>query len=267
MRFLVTNDDGIFAPGLTALVEVLQHFGEVYVVCPDQERSAISHSITLRKPLKATPISSFGSNVTAWAISGTPVDCVKLGNEVLVKKKIDFVISGINLGANLGRDIYYSGTISAAVEASLLGIASIAVSLDRYEGNNLDYSIPKRLLFSILEPILSNKIPKGVFLNMNLPYLTKELCKGVKVTPLDLNVCRYKHVGINDPNGQVYYWLKDHLMQLGNVNEDGDYAFLREGYVTITPLEGKMSQRKYMKKVESWFKHTLHGNAKEEISL
>ncbi|MFT8319940.1 MAG: 5'/3'-nucleotidase SurE [Bacillus sp. (in: firmicutes)] len=265
MRFLVTNDDGIFAPGVAALVEVLQHFGEVYVVCPDQERSAISHSITLRVPLKASPVSVFGQNVKAWAVNGTPADCVKLGVDVLVKKKINYVISGMNLGANLGRDVYYSGTIAAATEAALFGIPAISVSLDRYELTNLDYSIPKRLLYDVMESILPNKLPKKIFLNINLPYVTKELCKGVKVVPLDLSVSRYKHVGINDPSGQVFYWLKDHLPQLDVYEEMGDYAFLREGYVTITPIEGKISERKHLKKVERLFKGPLQLNSEEEI--
>ncbi|WP_445486836.1 5'/3'-nucleotidase SurE [Niallia sp. 03133] len=261
MRFLVTNDDGIFAPGVAALVEVLQHFGEVYVVCPDQERSAISHSITLRMPLKATPVSVFGQNVRSWAVNGTPADCVKLGVDVLVNKKVNYVFSGMNLGANLGRDVHYSGTIAAAMEAALLGIPAISLSLNRYDINTVDFSIPKRLLYDVLESILANKIPKNIVLNMNLPYISKELCKGVKVVPLDLSVSRYRHVGINDPSGQVFYWLKDHLPQLDNFKEVGDYAFLREGYVTITPIEGKMSERKHIKKLQRFFEEPLQINS------
>ncbi|MGJ9384227.1 5'/3'-nucleotidase SurE [Salipaludibacillus sp. CF4.18] len=267
MKFLVTNDDGIFAPGVAALIEVLQHFGEIYVVCPDQERSAISHSITLRQPLKASTVSLFGNNVHAWAVNGTPADCVKLGLEVLMKDTPDFVVSGINIGPNLGRDVYYSGTMAAAAEASLFNIPSIAVSLDRLNHKGIDFQIPKRLFYQVIESLLGNKIPQGVFVNVNLPYLKKEHCLGMAVVPLDLTVNRYKFVGLNDPYGQVYYWLKDHLPQLANFEKEGDYGKLRAGYITVTPLEGKVSQRKNIRKFERWMNTKLPPKPKEEKIL
>ncbi|MCM3714023.1 5'/3'-nucleotidase SurE [Halalkalibacter oceani] len=267
MKFLVTNDDGIFAPGVEALVEVLQHFGDIYVVCPDQERSAISHSITLRQPLKATTVTLFGAGVKAWAVNGTPADCVKLGVEVLVKEKPDLVISGINIGPNLGRDVYYSGTMAAAAEASLLQIPAIAVSLDRLQTKDTSFQMPKRLLYEVIEPLLSNRIPPGVFVNVNLPYLEKHACSGIKVVPLDLSVSRYKYVGLNDPYGQVYYWLKDHIGQLTEFEEEGDFAKLKAGYVTVTPLEGKVSQKKHVRRFEKWFSnHKLHFSKEETFS-
>jgi 5'-nucleotidase len=263
----VTNDDGIFAPGVEALVEVLQHFGEIYVVCPDQEKSAISHSITLRRPLKATPVSLFGANVHAWAVNGTPADCVKLGLEVLMKDQPDFVVSGMNIGPNLGRDVYYSGTMAAAAEASLHNIPALAVSLDRMSMKDIQFQGPKRLLYEVMEPLLANHVPEGVFININLPYLTKEACSGIEVVPLDLSINRYHFVGLNDPYGQVYYWLKDHKDQLTNVDKECDFAKLKAGYVTVTPLEGKVCQKKHMRRLERWFKQTMIQNQKEETYL
>ncbi|RXT04350.1 5'/3'-nucleotidase SurE [Ammoniphilus sp. CFH 90114] len=265
MKILVTNDDGIFAPGVEAMVEVLQHFGEVYVVCPDQERSAISHSITLRQPLKATPVDLFGSNVSAWAVNGTPVDCTKLGLEVLVKDA-DIVFSGINIGPNLGRDVFYSGTMAAASEAALYQKAAAAISLDAFHSTKINFGAVKSLFYEVAENILSNKIPKGVFLNVNLPHLSKELCKGVRMVSLDMDVSRYRFVGLNDPHGQVYHWLRDELPQLGGFQEDGDYQKLKEGYITIAPIELKWANSKKQQQIERWFRYSSLHYSKEELS-
>nr|WP_231686994.1 5'/3'-nucleotidase SurE [Bacillus sp. JCM 19034] len=231
---------------------------------PDQERSAISHSITLRQPLKASPVTLFGENVQAWAVNGTPADCVKLGMDVLMKEPPDVVVSGINIGPNLGRDVYYSGTMAAAAEAALYEIPAIAVSLDRLEVKDLNFQIPKRLLYQVIEPLLANEIPSGVFVNVNLPYVKKEYCQGIAVAPLDLSVARYRYVGLNDPYGNVYYWLKDRLQQLSEFNDEGDYAKLKAGYITVTPLEGKVSQLKHLRKFERWLKTAMNKDIKEE---
>lgn len=265
MKFLVTNDDGSFAPGLEALVEVLLHFGEVHVVCPDQESSAASHSITLNEPVKAAKMSLFGPNVPTWAINGTPADCIKLGLDILIEEPPDFVISGINLGPNLGRDVHYSGTMAAASEAALYGIPAIAVSLDRLSSHNTNFQYPKRLLYEVLETLLANQIPKGVFVNINLPYIGKEACRGVRVVPLDLSVNRYSYVGLNDANGYVYYWLKDNLLQLTDFAKESDFATLKEGYITITPLEGKACHTKHIRKFEKWFRQSVSTFKLEEF--
>ncbi|AXI38952.1 MAG: 5'/3'-nucleotidase SurE [Bacillaceae bacterium] len=254
MRILVTNDDGIFAPGVEALVEVLQHFGEVYVVCPDQERSAVGHSITLRTPLKVKPVEIFSGTKGAWAVNGTPADCVKLGMEVLLKTPPDILFSGINLGPNLGRDLYYSGTLAGAVEASLYNVPAVSVSLNEFDEAKVNYLKTKQLLYKAVEIILQNRIPKGVFLNINLPNIPIYLCKGVEVVPLDLTVSRYRYVGLNDPHGQVYFWLKDELNQLVNLNENSDYLKLKEGYITVSPVEFPVHHKRKMEQIERWFR-------------
>lgn len=265
MNILVTNDDGIFAPGVEAMVEVLQHFGNVYVVCPDQERSAISHSITIRQPLKAKAVANFPGTIGAWAVNGTPADCVKLGVEVLLKEKPDFVFSGINIGPNLGRDLYYSGTMAGAAEASLYDIPAVAVSLNAFNEKTIKYGQVKSLFYEIVETIVRNKIPKGVFLNVNLPHLSKELCKGVSVVPLDMEVSRYRYVGLNDPHGQVYFWLKDELNVLSEFINTNDFGKLKQGYVTISPITLKTFEKRKTEQIERWFKHFKHKQIEEEI--
>ncbi|QDP39410.1 5'/3'-nucleotidase SurE [Radiobacillus deserti] len=253
MRILVTNDDGIFHPGLEAMVNVLQHFGDVYVVCPDKERSAISHSITLRNPLKAIQTSLFSSGVHSWMVNGTPADCVKLALEVLMKEPPDIVFSGINIGPNLGRDVYYSGTIAGATEAALSEVPAVAVSLASLDGSNINYQQVKPLFYQIAEVILQNQIQKGMMLNINLPYTSKELCRGVKVVPLDMTVARYRYVGLNDPHGQLYYWLKDEYQQLTGLAKDKDFAALREGFITVSPVEMRGTQKRKLDQMNRWF--------------
>lgn len=253
MKILATNDDGFFAPGIEALVEVLQHFGDVYVVCPDQERNAVGHSITLRRPLKVKPVEMFPGTKGAWVVNGTPADCVKLGMEVLLKAKPDILFSGINLGPNLGRDLYYSGTLAGAAEASLNNIPAVSVSLNEFNETKINFLNIKQLLYKAVEIILQNRIPRGVFLNINLPNLPVYLCKGIKVVPLDLTVSRYRYVGLNDPHGHVYFWLKDELNQLTNLDENSDYFKLKEGYITVSPVEFPVHHRRRMVQIERWF--------------
>lgn len=236
MNFLVTNDDGIFAPGVRALVEVISNFGQVYVCCPDQERSAISHSITLRKPLNIQKTDLFGEHIQAWCIDGTPADCVKLALDVLIKEPIDYIISGINLGSNIGRDVYYSGTISAAVEGASLGYKAFAISVDAYDTEKLNLKNQKQYLYQFLQHFLHQDLKNGTVYNINLPYVEPEHYLGPVVTELDLSVKRYKHVHIEDGMGQLFYWLKDHRKTIESEAGNADFSLITQGYLTITPL-------------------------------
>ena len=256
MKFLVTNDDGIFSPGVAALVEVLQHFGETIVVCPDEKKSGISHSVTLRKPLKANVVKIFGENVQSWAVNGTPADCIRLGLDVLMDEKPDIVISGMNIGATVGRDVYYSGTMAAAAEASLYQVPGMSISIDRISTEDMKFQIPKYLLYGLLETLFSQRLLKHVFLNINLPYVTKDECKGIYPVAPDISVSRYKYVELNDSDGCVYYWVKDRLKEPMIYQEGLDFAKLKEGYITVSPLEGKISQKKQLKRLEKWFPQT-----------
>lgn len=236
MNFLVTNDDGLFAPGVRALVEVLNNFGTVFVCCPDQERSAISHSITLRKPLNIQKNDLFGQHVTAWMIDGTPADCVKLALDILIDEPIDFVFSGINLGANIGKDVFYSGTISAAIEAATLQYKSIAVSIDAYDAQMTNFKQAKLYLYQLLQELLQQPLTVGTVYNINLPYVAPELYQGVTVAKLDFSIERYKHIHIQDGQGKIFYWLKDHRRSIDTTVAQSDFALLAQGYTTITPI-------------------------------
>ncbi|KZE38622.1 hypothetical protein AV656_06870 [Bhargavaea cecembensis] len=236
MRFLVTNDDGIFAPGLAAAVDVLQHFGKVAVVAPDGERSAASHSITLRKPLKAERLTIFGGNVPAYAIiGGTPADCVKLALDVLFEEKPDCVVSGINAGANIGRDIHYSGTIGGAREGNLSGIPGVAVSLDRTDAAEPDFGAAKGLFYTALSSLRKEEALEGI-LNINLPAIPESACPGIVEAVPDFSLDRYRHMTADQPEGGVLYWLRDRQAWLESSRPDGDYHLLREGYITVSKI-------------------------------
>ncbi|MGM9919767.1 MAG: 5'/3'-nucleotidase SurE [Bhargavaea sp.] len=236
MRFLVTNDDGIFAPGLAAAVEVLQHFGKVAVVAPDGERSAASHSITLRKPLKAERMTIFGGNVPAYAIvGGTPADCVKLALGVLFEEKPDCVVSGINAGANIGRDIHYSGTIGGAREGTLSGIPGVAISLDRTDAAEPDFGAAKGLFYTALSSLRKEEALEGL-LNINLPAIPESVCPGIAEAVPDFSLDRYRHMTADQPEGGVLYWLRDRQAWLEPSRPDSDFHLLREGYITVSKI-------------------------------
>lgn len=252
MNILVTNDDGIFASGVLCLAQALQQFGNVSIVCPDQERSAISHAITLKSPVKANKVNFFDTSLEAWAVNGTPADCVKMAVEVILKDKPDVIVSGINRGPNLGRDVFYSGTISAAIEGAMYQIPSIAVSLATLKPSP-NFSIVEPLAYDVFETLLRHKLSPEAVLNINLPYLSKEMVKGVAVTPLAMDVLRYQYVGLNDPQGYLCYWPSDHLSELHFEDEESDYYKLRDGFITITPLQLNMTNTAMKAKIGKWF--------------
>lgn len=251
MNFLVTNDDGVFAPGVRALVEVLHNFGTVYVCCPDQERSAISHSITLRKPLNIRKTDIFGEHVQAWVIDGTPADCVKLALDILIKEPIDMIFSGINLGSNIGRDVFYSGTISAALEGASLGYKAFAISVDAYDVEGLNFTYPKQYLYQFLKHFIQAELAIGTVYNINIPYVTPERYVGPAIGELDFSLKRYKHVHIEDDMGQLFYWLKDHRKKIQSDTQVSDFNLVSKGYLTITPLTLSFTNAEMMEKTKT----------------
>lgn len=192
----------------------------------------------MRRPISVTELSIFDSNqVTSWSISGTPSDCVKLALEVLIKEPIDIVFSGINMGSNIGRDVFYSGTISAALEAQLFNLPSIALSLDSYNPQETNFTNCKKWLFQFLREILKKPLNNKVLLNVNFPYVKLDKFKGFKIANLDFSVERYKHVTIDDSFGQIFYWLKDCRSTITSDFIDHDFMLIKQGYATITPIQ------------------------------
>ena len=229
---LVTNDDGILAPGLKALVEVASSFGEVIIVAPDSPQSGQGHAITLESPLRLRKVNYDGLN--AYECSGTPVDCVKLAKNALLKDRtIDLCVSGINHGANSSINVIYSGTMSAAMEASLEGINSIGFSLLDYNFE-ADFSGAKKVVRSIIEQTLLNGMPPCKLLNVNIPALPPSELKGIKVCRQgNGNWIEEFQEGL-DPRGEKYYWLTGRFVDMDH-GEDTDIWALSNGYVSVVP--------------------------------
>lgn len=252
MNVLLTNDDGIYSKGLISLAKMISKIAKIYIVAPDRERSAISHAITMHKPLRAKKVTipemPKHSIEQCWKVNGTPSDCVKLAIEALLKNKPDLVLSGINKGANLGTDIMYSGTVSAAIEAAMAEIPAVAFSITSYNTINYDYStkFAKKLCKKIMENQLSN-----VLLNVNIPYLNKHKIKGVYITYLGQR--KYKNVFVRrkDPRGKVYYWLAGDVVE---TTEDvgSDIWAVRNGYISITPLHFDLTKYSVIEDIRKW---------------
>lgn len=234
MKILVTNDDGVFAPGIRALVLRLQREHDVVVCAPDSERSGAGHSFTIMMPLRARKVEIAGFTGEAYATSGTPVDCVKLGVCNLCFQMPDMVISGINMGANLGSDVLYSGTVSAALEGGILGVPSMAVSCASHDPKHLDTAAEYALRAAGY--LYQNPLPDTCVLNVNAPDIPLDEVKGIKACPLSRQFYNNKYVEGKDPRGVPYYWIPSEQIEYGPNALDSDEKWIREGYVTVTPV-------------------------------
>ena len=233
MKILLSNDDGVFAPGLKALAHALKKDHELTVSAPDSERSAVSRSMTLFDPLRARETRIEGlPDVPAYAVSGTPVDCVRLALGNLFERP-DIVVSGINMGPNLGTDVLYSGTVAAAHEAALLGYQSIAVSCLSYHGRNIETAA--RIAGMAVEYVAKHPFAFGTLLNVNVPGLPFEELRGVRVAPVFIQQYELEFIEREDPGGQRYYWAPRGCTACSD-GLDVDDRWAREGYVTLTPL-------------------------------
>ncbi|MEM9549037.1 MAG: 5'/3'-nucleotidase SurE [Bacteroidota bacterium] len=229
---LVTNDDGILAPGIMALMEVASEFGEVFVVAPDSPQSGQGHAITLESPLRLKKVHF--DDIDAYECSGTPVDCVKLAKNVLLKdRKIDLCVSGINHGANSSINVIYSGTMSAAMEASLEGINSIGFSLLDYNFE-ADFSAAKKIARSLIEKVLLNGLPPCKLLNVNIPAIPENEIKGVKICRQGMGTWVEGFKEGLDPRGEKYYWLTGKFVNTDK-GEDTDIWALSNGFVSVVP--------------------------------
>lgn len=230
---LVTNDDGIVAPGIRNLVEVASQFGEVVVVAPDKPQSGQGHAITLNHPIRLRKVDLF-DNIEAYECSGTPVDCVKLAKNVLFKNKtIDLCVSGINHGSNASINIIYSGTMSAAMEASLEGINSIGFSLLDYSFQ-ADFTGAKIYASKIIEGVLANGLSQCNLLNVNIPAVQPEDIKGIRICKQSEGNWVEEFQEGTDPRGQKYYWLTGKFINL-DIAQNSDILALNDNYVTIVP--------------------------------
>lgn len=249
MLVLITNDDGIRAPGLAALVAARPADAEIWIMAPDRERSATGQAITLHKPLRVDKV-PFEPGVTAFQLNGTPSDCVKVATE-LMERRPDIVLSGINRGSNLGTDVFYSGTVSGALEAAIYDIPAIALSLDDYDANDPeDYATAARVGWTLAQWVLQVGLPPGTLLNVNVPKGPN--IRGWCATRLGLR--RYRKVLHRrlDPRGREYYWMAGEIEDLDGDDETADTVAVRRGYVSITPISFDLTHYKALDMVRSW---------------
>lgn len=252
---LVSNDDGIDAPGIRALASALTGLGEVHVVAPIKEQSAVGHAITIRDPVRAHPWPFRGpeGELTAHAITGTPADCVKLAIDKLLPRVPDLVVSGINQGPNAAVNVIYSGTVSAATEASILGIDAMAVSLCRWEGG--DFEPAARVAERLAGLILERGLPPGILLNVNVPDLPLESLMGTLVTRQAKSRWEESYSERLDPFEKPYYWMAGRFVNLDE-GENTDLYAIENGYVSVTPIQHDLTAHDYLSELNTW---TLHG--------
>jgi 5'-nucleotidase len=252
MHILVTNDDGVQAPGLLALAQEMRKLGKVTVFAPDHNWSASGHVKTMDRPLRVRE-TLLADGTPAFSSDGAPSDCVAMPLLGLLEDKVDLVISGINPNANIGHDVTYSGTVTAAMEAVIDGVPGLAVSLDSPEGHKgpLDYSTAAAVGRRVAERVIAEGLPEGVVLNINVPYLKESELKGFMVTRQGLRVYRDALDERLDPRGRPYYWIGGESPT--GVPEAGtDFGALKEGYVSITPLQLDLTNYKAMDVLKKW---------------
>jgi 5'-nucleotidase len=238
--FLVTNDDGVYSPGIRALHEALAGLAESYLVAPDRERSAASHSLTIHRPLKVEKLKD-----RIWSVSGTPTDCVALGVGKILPERPSLIVSGINRGANLGDDITYSGTVSAAMEGTILNIPSFAVSLVVEGEGRLHFETAAGIAAEMASYILDNSLPYDTLLNVNVPNVPQKDIKGVKFTRQGKRVYDGSIKETFSPWGEMYYWIGGG-MPYWEHGEDTDINAVREGYISVTPVHLDLTNYKTM---------------------
>lgn len=247
---LVTNDDGINAPGIRALIEVMAEIGEVIVVAPDSPQSAMGHAITINSTLYLNKISAENGTVTEYACSGTPVDCVKLAVNEILKKKPDLCVSGVNHGSNSSINVIYSGTMSAAVEAGIEGIPAIGFSLLDYTWN-ANFEAIKPFIKKIALEVLDKKLAEGTVLNVNFPKLKENEIKGIKICRQAKAIWMEKFDKRQTPYGKDYYWLTGEFINQDK-GEDTDEWALANGYISIVPVQFDLTAHHAIAQLNTW---------------
>ena len=249
MHILLTNDDGVFAPGLRALRKELLRLGDVTVVAPALEQSGVAHAITLLAPLVVKQVDEEDGSTLGWMVEGSPADSVKLAICELMPRPPDLIISGINSGSNAGINVLYSGTVAAAIEGAFFKITSIAVSLELSE--HFDYPHAASHAVRVIEKIIANKPANGSLFNVNLPARLRGEPKGIRVVPMGLKRYGEAFERRQDPRGRTYYWLTYnppyHL-----TGPETDVLGLCEGYITVTPLHFDLTRHDLIAEVSRW---------------
>lgn len=249
MNILITNDDGIYAEGLLILAREISKIAKVTVVAPDRERSATAHAITMHKPLRVEKAELRNCSVESWMVNGTPSDCVKLALDALLNDAPDLVLSGINRGPNLGTDVIYSGTVSAAIEAAIYGIPAVAVSVAAYE--NVSYEYSAQFVRKLCEVLKEKEFPKETLLNVNIPPLDAEDIAGVLITRLGNRKYKNCFDRRQDPRGKTYYWLAGEVVE-DLEDETSDVWAIKNNYISITPIHFDLTNYEVIDSIKKW---------------
>jgi 5'-nucleotidase len=247
---LVTNDDSISAPGIRALISVMQEIGEVIVVAPDSPQSAMGHAITINNTLHLNKISAENAEITEYSCSGTPVDCVKMAVNELMDRKPDLCVSGVNHGSNSSINVIYSGTMSAAVEAGIEGIPAIGFSLLDYNWN-ADFEPIKPFIKKIVLQVLKNGLAEGTVLNVNFPKLATNEIKGIKICRQAKAIWQEKFDKRVTPFGKEYYWLTGEFINLDK-GEDTDEWALANNYISVVPVQFDLTAHHTISQLNTW---------------
>lgn len=248
---LITNDDGITAPGIHNLVEAVKDLGKIIVVAPDKPQSGMGHAITIGQPLRLHSVPMF-DGVEAWQCSGTPVDCVKLAVDKILRRKPDLCLSGINHGANHSINVIYSGTMSAAVEAAIESIPSVGFSLLDYS-IEADFTAARKYARIIVDEMLKRGTDKHTVLNVNFPPVAPELIKGIRVCRQAYAKYEEDFVERDDPNGRKYYWLTGKFVNFDR-GRDTDVWALKNNYVSVVPVQFDLTNYALKEKLEKTWK-------------
>jgi 5'-nucleotidase len=251
VRILLTNDDGVYAPGLRALRAELMEMGEVTVVAPASEQSAVGHSITLLTPLIVQELRDEQGGFLGWAVEGKPADCVKVALLELLPEPPDLVVSGLNAGSNAGINVLYSGTVAAAIEAAFFNCVSIAVSQEYTRPGPLDFARGAAIGRRVIEQLVARRPAAGTLFNVNIPSAEKWPPRGVRVVPQ--NVVPYRETLDRrvDPRGRVYFWTNADL-SCPDPHPDSDVRALADGYVTVTPLQFNLTHAALLGRMADW---------------
>lgn len=250
MRILLTNDDGIYAPGLRALRRELMKIGDVIVAAPATEQSAVGHSITLLTPLLVQEMLDEDKKFMGWAVEGRPADCVKLALTELLKEPPDLVVSGMNAGSNAGINVLYSGTVAAAVEGAFFRHTSIAVSLE-YTKPKLEFTRAAAIALDVIKQLLARRPGPGSLTNINIPSLDKGPIRGIRTVAQNIMPYAERYDRRVDPRGRTYFWTSPGYT-CPDPHPDSDVEALAEGYITITPLQFNLTAWNELEDMRAW---------------
>ncbi|MSP57816.1 MAG: 5'/3'-nucleotidase SurE [Flavobacteriaceae bacterium] len=246
---LVSNDDGITSPGIAALIAVAMELGDVIVVAPDKPQSGMGHAITINQPIRITAVNLY-DGVKAYQCTGTPVDCVKIAIDKLLTAKPDLMVSGVNHGSNASINVIYSGTMSAAVEASIDGIKAIGFSLCDYSWD-ANFEVVKPYMKQIMESVMKNDLPYGTLLNVNMPVPKMGEIKGIKICRQALAKWKESFDQRTDPFGRDYFWMTGNFINMDEGNDTDEWA-LKEGYISVVPTMFDLTDHRRIGLLNQW---------------